>query len=204
VILLASAVAREVAPWARRHGVDALATGVGPVEAACAVAYALAQRRYRLVVNAGIAGAFDGVAAIGDGIVVADDTFVLTRENGQPLAPPDGEPIVENARSDAALVKELQRRGFAALHGITVSRVTTAEETAAELVRAGAQVESMEGFAVLRACDRAGVAAIQVRGISNRVGSLERSGWDFAAGLAGLTRIMNALFETVELGRASA
>jgi futalosine hydrolase len=55
----------------------------------------------------------------------------------------------------------------------------------------------MEGFAVLRAAERAGVPAIELRGISNRVGARERSGWDFEAGIGGLRRITTALFDLV-------
>jgi futalosine hydrolase len=53
----------------------------------------------------------------------------------------------------------------------------------------------MEGFGALRAAQRAGVPAIEVRGISNRCGARESSGWDFGAGIAGLARVSNALFE---------
>jgi futalosine hydrolase len=195
VILLACAVARELDSLGGRPDVDALVTGVGPVEAAAAVAHALAVRRYALVVNAGIAGAFDGAARIGDGVVVADDSFELGREDGRPIALPDGERVVETARSDAALVERLSARGFTAVRGITVARVTSSEATAERLARRGAQVESMEGFGVLRACERAGVAAVELRGISNRVGARERAGWDFAAGILGLTRIVEAFFD---------
>jgi nucleoside phosphorylase len=56
----------------------------------------------------------------------------------------------------------------------------------------------MEGFAVLRAAERAGVRAIEVRGISNRCGARESSGWDFAAGVAGLQRVVEALFDLLD------
>jgi futalosine hydrolase len=198
VILLVCAVERELGSWAHRSGVETLITGVGPVEAACAIAHSLAQERYKLVVNAGIAGAFEASARVGDGVVVTDDAFELALENGRPLLLPDGKTVVDKAHSDPLLVAPLRRKGFAALHGITVSRVTSSEETAARLARLGAQTESMEGFAVLRACERAGVPAIELRGISNRVGSRERSGWDFDAGLSGLGRVTQALFEIVD------
>jgi futalosine hydrolase len=198
VILLTCAVERELGSWAHRHGVETTVTGVGPVEAACAIAHALAQQRYKLVVNAGIAGALEGAARVGDGVIVADDAFELALESGQPILLSAGQTVVDKARSDPVLVAQLRRKGFAAVHGITVSRVTSTEETAARLARLGAQVESMEGFAVLRACERAGVPAIELRGISNRVGSRERSGWDFEAGLSGLARVAQALFEIVD------
>ncbi len=197
-ILVACAVDREVGGWARRYGVETVVTGVGPVEAASAVARALARRRYRLVVNAGIGGGFDGAALVGDGVIVGEETFELSLENGRQISLPGGQTVVDRAHSDSALVERLQARGFTSLRGVTVSRVTSSEETAGRLAGFGAQVESMEGFAVLRACERAGVRAIELRGISNRVGSRERSGWNFDAGLSGLARVAQALFEIVD------
>jgi futalosine hydrolase len=120
----------------------------------------------------------------------------LALEDGAALNLPRGEAIVDTARSDSALVARLGSKGFSALRGVTVSRVTSTDETARRLAaELAAQVESMEGFAALRAAELAGVPAIQVRGISNRCGARESSGWDFAAGIAGLERITCALFE---------
>jgi futalosine hydrolase len=196
VILLASAVEAELSFWKPRSGVETLAMGVGPVEAASALAAALARREYRLVVNAGLGGAFDGAARIGVGVVIVDDVMELDLETGAPIALPPGETIVAKAYSDPELTAQLHAKGFASLRGVTVARVTSSEATARRLARdLDAQVESMEGFAALRAAQRAGVRAIELRGISNRCGERERSGWNFAAGIAGLKRIVDALFE---------
>ena len=146
--------------------------------------------------NAGLGGAFDGAAQIGDGVVVAEDAMEISLEDGTPLNLPRGERTVEEARSEPSLVARLRAKGFPVLRGITVARVTSTEETARRLAASHhAQVESMEGFAALRAAQRAGVPAIEVRGISNRCGARESSAWDFAAGIAGLARVSNALFE---------
>ena len=148
------------------------------------------------MINAGLAGPFDGAAAIGDGVVVTDDAIELGLESGLPISLPRGETVIDRARSDAPLVARLHAKGFAALRGVTVSRVTCTDATARRLAtELGAQVESMEGFAALRAAERAGVPAIELRGISNRCGARESSGWDFAAGIAGLRRILDAFFE---------
>jgi futalosine hydrolase len=195
MILLVHAVEQELSFWQPRHDVDLLATGVGPVEAACAVAHALAQQRYRLVVNAGVAGALDAAGLrVGQGVVVSDDAMELDLESGHPIALPDGQQVVDKAHSDRHLVTNLAEKGFAVVRGLTVARVTCTEQTAERLALRGAQVESMEGFAVLRCAERAGVPAIELRGISNRVGSRERSDWNFHAGLQGLQHIMTALF----------
>ena len=198
MILLTCAVARELAFWETRAGVDVLVAGVGPVEAAVSVAHVLAQQRYKLVVNAGIGGAFDGAAAVGDAVVVARDRLELDYETGAPIALPDGEPIADEAVSDPLLVTRMTEHGFARVSGITVSRITATEETAQRLIALGAQVESMEGFAVLRAAQRAGIPAIQLRGISNRCGSQDRSSWNFDAGFDAVRRITEALFEGLD------
>ncbi|MGC9992264.1 MAG: futalosine hydrolase [Candidatus Cybelea sp.] len=198
MILLCCAVGAELRFWKDRDGVDQLAFGVGPVEAAAAVATALANRDYRFVVNAGLGGAFPGAAKIGDGVIVGEDMMDLGLETGEPISLPPGERVVDRARSDVTIVGKLRARGFAVLTGVTVASVTATDETASRLAGRGAQVESMEGFAVLRAAERAGVRAIEVRGISNRCGARERSGWDFAAGAAGLQHVVEVLFDVLD------
>jgi futalosine hydrolase len=196
VILLNSAVDAELAFWKPRVDVERIITGVGPVEAACALAAALAERPYDLMVNAGLAGAFEGAARIGDGVVVVDDVMEIALETGAPIALPPGETIIGKANSDPTLVAQLHAKGFRAVRGVTVARVTSSEATASRLAsELGAQIESMEGFSALRAAELAGVRAIELRGISNRCGDRARSGWNFAAGISGLHRILEALFE---------
>jgi futalosine hydrolase len=205
MILLACAVGKELAFWKPRDGVEVLVTGVGVVEAAVAVTHALAQQRFKLVVSAGIAGAFDGAANIGSGVVVSTERFELEREDGAPIALPHGDRVVDTVSAcDALLMAKLGDAGFPVRSGITVSRVTTTEATAERLAASGAQVETMEGFAVMRAAELAGVHAIEVRGISNRVGETARSGWDFAAGVAGLQHVLAALFIILDAGHQHA
>ncbi len=200
MILLTCAVERELAFWKAREGVELMVTGVGPVEAASSIARALAEQRYGMLVNAGLAGAIDDAAEIGDGVVVARDTLELDLESGASIALPDGARVADWADSDPQLVAGLTRLGFPALQGITVSRVTATNETARRLAERGAQVESMEGFAALRAAKRAGVPAIELRGISNRVGDREQSGWNFVAGERGLEIVVRAFFDWVDFG----
>jgi futalosine hydrolase len=205
VILLACAVAKELAFWKPREGIEVLVTGVGPVEAATSIAHALAQQKYKLVVSAGIAGAFEGAANVGDGVVVSTERLELDREDGTPIVLPDRASVVDSASiCDHLLSEKLEMAGFPGLRGITVSRVTTTEATAKRLAALGSQVESMEGFAVMRAAERARVHAVEVRGISNRVGDPARAGWDFKAGSAGLERVLTALFHILDAGHQQA
>jgi futalosine hydrolase len=195
MILIAAAVAQELDWLGPRAGVETLITGIGPVDAATRVARALAGRKVDLVINAGIAGTFDGVAQIGDGVVVGEELYALEQETGAPLTLPPGNLIADRVPADQQLVEAVTALGFPLVRGITVAHVTATEATAERLRKRGAEIESMEGFAVLRAAQLAGVPAIELRGISNRVGDREASGWDFNAGLAGLRRIVNAALD---------
>lgn len=196
MILLACAVQAELESFPERSGVKRIATGVGPVEAACSLTEALCRERYTLLINVGLGGVFESAAQIGDGVVVGEDAIELKLENGMPLALPDGERVIETVRSDPELAAKLHSSGFSILRGVTVSRATaTAQEARRLATELGAQVESMEGFAALRVAQRLGVRAIELRGISNRCGDRAFSGWDFGAGFKGLARITNALLD---------
>lgn len=197
MILITCAVGKELAFFKPHPHVEMLVTGVGPVEAAAALSRALAQNSYDLVIGAGIAGAFEGAAQIGEGVVVADEMLELDLETGVPISLPDGAEIVNRASSDLTLVDRLVERGFRAVRGITASRVTATDASAARLAAFGVGVETMEGFAVLRAAEIAGVAAIEVRGISNIVCDRKNSRWNFDAGVRGVQNVLTALLSLV-------
>lgn len=197
MILIACAVGKELEFFRPQPHVEMLVTGVGVVEAASAVSRALAQSTYDLVISAGIAGAFEGAAELGEGVVVADDLLQLDLETDAPLGVPVGTRVIDRAGSDLVLVDRLVELGFRSVRGITVTRVTATDATAARLAKLGVGVESMEGFAVLRAAEIAGVPAIEVRGISNVVCERSRSRWDFAAGVRGAEKVLDALLSLV-------
>ncbi|MDQ6823408.1 MAG: futalosine hydrolase [Candidatus Eremiobacteraeota bacterium] len=172
--------------------VEMLVTGVGPIEAAAGVSRALALSSYELVINAGIAGAFPQCAPVGEGVVVSEEFCEICLETGQSIVLPDGGRVVDRASSDLKLVDGLVELGFRSVRGLTVSQVTATDATARRLAEHGVGIESMEGFAVLRAAEIAGVPAIEVRGISNVVGDRDRSQWNFDHGVRGLERILTS------------
>jgi futalosine hydrolase len=51
----------------------------------------------------------------------------------------------------------------------------------------------MEGFAVLRACEAAGVAAVELRAVSNAIGERDRSKWVFDEAFELLGRALDRL-----------
>jgi futalosine hydrolase len=195
VILVVCAMREELRDFVPSEHVRVIDVGVGPVEAAVTTARTLASAPFAAVVNAGIAGVFRGRGAVGDAFAVASEALAdFGLEGGAPLALPGGARLVDRVDADAGLVARCAAAGLRIGRGLTVAQVTTTDATAARLERRyDADVESMEGFAVLRAAADAGIPAVEVRGISNYVGDRARSEWDFGAGARATVRALGAI-----------
>jgi futalosine hydrolase len=200
VILVVCAVAQELKHWKPRPHVEMLVTGIGPVEAASATARALALSRPDAVINAGIAGGFSGRAGVGEAYAVETDYLAeLGLEDGSAMPPlPGGARLVDRIESDAALVEAARKAGARIGSAITVSTVTMGSERAQRLAeRFEAELEAMEGFAVLRAAAIAAVPAIELRGVSNIVGPRASSGWNFDAGARAVTALLDRFLDRI-------
>jgi nucleoside phosphorylase len=180
VTLVLAATPAELA-WAK----DAAAIGVGPVEAAIATTRALVERRPAAVLHVGLAGARRaaglpiGTLVLGTSSRYCDLVAALPRLERE-VAPDEG----------------LLVRARAALPEAVAAPIGT---SAAVGGSSGADIEAMEGFAVLRACALLGVPALELRVVSNEIEEQDRSRWDFAGALAVLAaagpRLLSALDE---------
>jgi futalosine hydrolase len=157
VLLVVAATARELAPV---EGARTVVCGIGPVEAAAATARALAEEQPTAVLHVGIAGG-RGL----EPLTLVLGTEAVYCDAAGPLVPalalPDADllALLHEAFPDAVL------RPIG-----TSARVGGAREL---------DVEAMEGFAVLRACELAGVPAVEVRVVSNEIGEQDRARWLF-------------------------
>jgi futalosine hydrolase len=201
MILVVCAVLDELAGFAQ-PGVDVVAVGVGPVEAALGTCAALAAKPYALAINAGIAGGFPGRAPIGNAVAVTTERYVeLGREDGGAVDLPPGLRLESTCESDRELLDRYRARHPAVIFGggLTSATITTSAARAARLVqRFDPTAESMEGFAFLRAAALADVAAIELRGISNIVAD-PIGHWDFRAGSAAAIRALSDFLDVVKL-----
>ncbi|MGH3070644.1 MAG: hypothetical protein ACRDNB_00050 [Gaiellaceae bacterium] len=156
-VLVVAATERELA---RLEGVRAIECGIGPVEAAAATARALAEERPSAVLHVGIAGA-RGLEPLS--LVFGSEAVYC--DAGGPLVP-------ALALPDADLLARLHDAfPDAMLRPIgTSARVGGSRDV---------EVEAMEGFAVLRACELAGVPAVEVRVVSNEIDEPDRALWRF-------------------------
>jgi futalosine hydrolase len=201
VILVVCALPEELRFVAERSNVEIFACGVGPVEAALGTARKLALGHYESVVNAGIAGAFRGRANVGDALLVSDESFAdFGLEGGGALSLPGGATLRERERADPALLARCLPLRIPLGRGLTVAEVTATDATAARLAaRYRCDVESMEGFSVLRAAAVARIPALEVRGISNYVGDRAHAQWNFAAGARAAAIALESVLDRLTL-----
>ena len=163
-MLLIAATEREL------EGLDRVAPpphvcGVGPVEAAAATARVLAERRPRAVLHVGLAGSRG---------FVTPELVVGTRAL---YCDPDSALVAAVATPDPALLDAVR----AALPEARLCPIGTSARVGGS---SGCDVEAMEGFGVLRACELAGVPGLELRALSNEITELDRSRWLFDDALA--------------------
>lgn len=161
-ILVVAATARELATsddWV------SVRCGVGPVEAAAMTATAIAEHSPDFVLHVGIAGARRRLRLPPATIIIGSEAHYSDLEPDMQLAPHVVVPLPE-------LVVAAQR---AVPHAQVMPIATSAQVGGTT----ECDVEAMEGFAVLRAAQLAGVPAIEVRAISNEIEEADRTRWHF-------------------------
>jgi futalosine hydrolase len=164
-------------------GRQTLCCGTGPVEAAAATARTIATVLPDLILHIGIAGARSlepGSIVIGDESVYCDL-----------VDPTRSFPRIERAAPDPRLL-EVARTSLAHAHVLAIA--TSARVGGGSTC---ADVEAMEGFAVLRAAAEAGVPALELRAVSNTFAS-PRSEWRIDAALAALANAVSTLLEALD------
>jgi len=161
-ILVVAATGRELAT---PDGWVPLRCGVGPVDAAAATAAAILVHRPAAVLHVGIAGARRQTGLDAATLVIGTEARYCDLD-----VPPEWAPrIVLPAASLVAAARRVLPT--AALLPIgTSARVGGSS---------GCAIEAMEGFAVLRAAQLAGVPALEVRAVSNAIEERDRSRWRF-------------------------
>lgn len=180
MILVIAATERELAP---PDGWRTLLCGVGPVDAAARTAAAIAEARPAAILHVGIAGTRRARALAPASLVVGIESRYHDLQ-----VPPHLAPSV--VRPPAALVAAVSRVLPVAprLPIGTSGRIGGTTDT---------DVEAMEGFAVLRAAQLAGVPAVEVRAISNDIEETDRSRWHFDEAFAAIVNATPRLVEAM-------
>jgi len=177
--------------------IDILITGIGATFTTFHLSNALREQSYQLVINIGIAGTLTADLAIGDVVSVITDEFadLGVEKEDEFLTLFDvgfmdsNEFPFENCvlkSTDLNDVFSLKR-----VKGITTNRSHGKLSSISDLKsKFSAQVETMEGAAVLYVCNWLGVQCVQIRAISNYVEPRSMSKWNIPLALEKLNLVM--------------
>lgn len=180
-VLVVAATARELAaPAAWR----ALQCGVGPVEAAASVAAAIAAARPAAILHVGIAGARRASGLVPPVLVIGRESLYCDVAETRVPRPGDDP---SSGRKPGSIFAGFPPRSILAsaelLEAVRAALPDASLRTIGTSARVGGttgcDVEAMEGYAVLRAAQLAGVPAIEVRAIANEVEEFDRARWRF-------------------------
>ena len=199
-----------------------LVTGVGPVNAGIALGRLLGSLSPGSsrdapepvgVLNLGVAGAFSlERLPLKTAVVVSEEVWpeygLLTASGLDPKGiglaqgKKDGEPVWDRLRltpENDARQMGLDLSGLTKAAGLTVAGVSGTPERAEALrTRYTCDIETMEGFALAWACSLDRVPFVQVRTISNLVGSRDAAHWDLNGAKQRLAPVASALLGDIE------
>lgn len=188
--------------------IDVMLAGVGPISAGIQTTKALAEDKYDLVINMGIAGGFVGKAEVGS-LVVANEIVSadLGAESPEGFITLDelGFGASTRVKTDGDLVEVLleaiKGAGISVCAGniLTLSTVTGTAETTSKLQlrEPGASAEAMEGYGVAMAAKEFGVPVLEIRSISNPIGPRDRSAWRIKEALVTLESASKVIVEVL-------
>ncbi|SDB13375.1 futalosine hydrolase [Desulfonatronum thiosulfatophilum] len=192
-----------------------LVCGVGPVNAGISLGHLLGGLPGPVgVLNLGVAGAFClETLPLGKAVLVDEEIWpeygLLTASGIDPkgiglsLGKAEEYPVWDRLKLEPEVDAEnmkLDVAGLSKVSSLTVSGVSGTAERAEELrTRYAADVENMEGFALAWACRRFKAPFVQVRTISNLVGSRDAKHWDLPGAKRRLAEITRVIFQRIDM-----
>ncbi len=179
-VLVVAATGRELA---NADGWATLVCGVGPVDAAVRVAAAIAATRPAAILHVGIAGARAASGVNPPQLVIGTEAIYCDLGVPEHFAP-------HRVTCDARLLEAARR----AVPQAICRPIGTSGSVGHSV---GCDVEAMEGFAVLRAAQLAGVPAIEVRAVSNAIEERDRARWRFDEAFTAITAVTSHLVREI-------
>ena len=178
------------------HTIDLLITGIGMPLTIFHLTKQLSQKKYDLVIQAGIAGTFNNKYKTGSVVIVEKeffgeigveekDEFKTIFEKG--LADGNIFPFEDGfINNENELLEEID---LPKVCGVTINRISDSKsQMQFYKMRFNADVESMEGSGLHLVCKSMNQPFIQLRSISNEVGERDKAKWDMKGALKNLNK----------------
>jgi futalosine hydrolase len=193
-LLLIAATQQEILPYLQQsHHHDVLITGVGIAATTFRLTRKLAHHHYDLVVQAGIAGAFEtSFASIGAVLQIHKDAFgdLGSYEHGKLYDLHE----LELSNEPLWLPSTEYETGLPMAKGVTVQTLTNNPDLLMAIQQKWhADTESMEGAAAAYVCHEKKVPFLQIRAVSNTVGDRNRANWQIDLAINNLNDVLKSL-----------
>lgn len=207
-LLIVAATKFEIEPFIKENSkVDLLITGVGIPATVFHLTKKLLEKKYDLVLQAGIAGTFTNRFQLAEVVAVKEDTFgdEGIEENGVLTT------IFENGFgnkndlpfSNGWLLNNhsfLQEIDLPSAKGITVNKVTDSQvQNQSRKEKFSADIETMEGAAFHYVCLQQKNIFLQLRSISNKVGERDKSQWKTKEAIQNLNVTLSKFIKTLSI-----
>lgn len=203
-ILIVVATALEAQRLPHLLNARVVVSGIGAVNAGLATQRAILESAPRLILSAGIGGAYPwGAATIGEVVVSSELTYAgLGAEDGEHLLDLEelGFPLLElPERVYNVLPAAPQARAFARVTNAHFGAILTLETVTGSprslerlrIAHPDALCEAMEGAGIAHAAALYGIPAFEIRGISNMVlDKRDRASWRIGAALEALHTVL--------------
>lgn len=199
-ILVVAATQMEIAPFlAHNSNTDVLITGVGAPACMYALTKRLQQKKYDIIIQAGIAGTFKNNCAPGETFLVKNDVFadlgIYERDSFFTLFDKGFTQKDDSPYTNGWLNNDIAESfSLATVNAITVNTITDKfEQTEIFIKKFNPDVESMEGAAFHFVCLQEGVRFLQLRSISNFVGERIKTNWKIKESIENLNQHLSSI-----------
>jgi len=205
-LLVVAATEFEIAEiksyFQNKNSIQFLVTEVGMALTSYSLTKALLINQYDLVINVGIAGAFNKQLSIGEVAAIEVDCFAeLGAENDNEFIPFSNMNLPgAHTFSNKNLISSETYQQLKKVKAATVNTVHGNEESITKFLSIhDVEIESMEGAAVAMVCEKENIPYLQVRSISNYVTKRNTNEWNIPLAIknlnASIIKIINELHE---------
>lgn len=214
--LLAAATTKEIEPYLnwlktvpgskQKNLPDILITGIGLTATTYHLTKQLQLKKYKLVVQAGVAGCFDKKLSLGSVVVVKKDAIAdqsvielkqLKTLFDLKLVPADQFPYTKTWLVNP-YNEVLKKTSLKQVKGISVNEITTNRQKINFYEEHfNAITESMEGAALHYTCLMENIPFIQMRSMSNYIGERNKKNWNMKASIINLNEELIKLVQNL-------
>ena len=176
-------------------GMDVEITGVGVPSTIYHIQKKIQQKKYGLIIQAGIAGTFNNTLLLGQVVIVSQDTFAdigmeekkqFTSIYQTAFADKNEFPFEDGwLKNNHALINN---KNMQLVNAVTINKVSDSELQKQQLIKNfSPDIETMEGAALHYICLQENIPFIQIRSISNEVGERDKTKWKMKEAVGNLS-----------------